>query len=134
LSELKIDANGGHRESREKIQAIHDLLDNAIEKHGLRPVDMMLAAKVFADAGWIVPESLKRAVAEAFRAGAPDAERAAGDDESFGGDDIVSSLLEAADEIAQNPFDSWSSEFSHRRPSVRGKHHVAVHPHRRKKR
>jgi hypothetical protein len=31
LSELKIDSNGGDPDAREKIQAIYDLLDDAIE-------------------------------------------------------------------------------------------------------
>jgi len=100
LNELKIDSNGGHRESREKIQAIHDLLDNAIENHILQSVDLMITAKAFADAGWLVPDSLKQAVAKALQTSAD-----APDGESLTGNDIVSSLLEAADVIGQNPFD-----------------------------
>jgi hypothetical protein len=100
LNALKIDSNGGHRESREKIQAIHDLLDDAIENHALQSVDLMITAKAFADAGWLVPDSLKQAVAKALQTGS-DAPR----EESFTGNDIVSSLLEAADVIGQNPFD-----------------------------
>jgi len=36
LSELNVDSNGGDRDAREKIHAIYDLLDNAIESHSLQ--------------------------------------------------------------------------------------------------
>ena len=42
LGELKIDSNGGHRAAREKIQAVYDLLENAIEAHSLDPVWIQL--------------------------------------------------------------------------------------------
>ena len=45
LSDLKVDSNGGDREAREKIHAIYDLLDNAIEGHSLHPIDMMMPAR-----------------------------------------------------------------------------------------
>ena len=98
LEDLKVGSNGGDREAREKIQAIYDLLDNAIDDHSLHPVDMMMIGKIFADAGWVVPESLRLAMAEALRTAKPDTE-------AVTGDDIASSLLEVVDQAGQNPFD-----------------------------
>ncbi len=100
LSDLKVDSNGGDREAREKIHAIYDLLDNAIEVHSLHPIDMMLTGKIFADAGWAVPDSLRQAMAESLQAAPPDTQGVAGND-------IVSSLLEVADQAGQNPFDVY---------------------------
>ena len=98
LSDLKVASNGGDREAREKIQAIYDLLDNAIEGHSLDPIDMMMTGKILTDAGWAVPDSLRQAMAEALRATPPGTQGDAGND-------IVSSLLEVADQAGQNPFD-----------------------------
>src|SRR6266567_4816580 len=100
LGDLKVDSNGGDREAREKIQAIYDLLDNAIEGRSLHPIDMMMTGKIFTDAGWAVPDSLKQAVAEALRTAAPDTQGVAGSD-------AVSSLLEVAYQAGQNPFDVY---------------------------
>jgi len=50
LGDLKVDSNGGDREARIKIQAIYDLLDNAIEGRSLHPIDMMMTGKIFTDA------------------------------------------------------------------------------------
>jgi hypothetical protein len=78
LSDLKVDSNGGDREAREKIQAIYDLLDNAIEGHSLHPIDMMMTGKIFADAGWAVPDSLRQAMAESLQAAPSDTQGVAG--------------------------------------------------------
>jgi hypothetical protein len=99
LSDLKIDSNGGDPEAREKIQAIYDLLDNAIERHSLHPIDMVMTGKIFTDAGWAVPDSLRKAMAEALQAAPPDTQGVAGND-------IASSLL-VADQAGQNPFDVY---------------------------
>lgn len=98
LGELKVDSNGGDREAREQIQAIHDLLDDAIERHSLDPIDMMMTGKIFTDAGWAVPDSMRQAMAEALRDTPPDTQ-------GVDGESIVSSLLELADQAGQNPFD-----------------------------
>lgn len=98
--QLKIDSNGGQREARGKIQAIYGLLDNAIEAHSLDPVDMMMTGKILTDAGWAVPDSLKQAMAEALQTALPSSPVGAGTD-------IVSSLLEVADQAGQNPFDVY---------------------------
>jgi hypothetical protein len=98
LGALNIDANGGDREAREKIQAIHDLLDHAIENHALRGVDLMIAIKALADAGWAIPEHQKQAVAASLQAAPPDPNGA-------GVGDLVSSLLELANQVDQNPFE-----------------------------
>lgn len=98
LSELKVDSNGGDSEAREKLQAIYDLLDNAIECHSMHPIDMMMTGKILTDAGWAVPDSLRQAMAEALQATPPGTQGDAGND-------IVSSLLEVADQAGQNPFD-----------------------------
>ena len=100
LSDLRVNSNGGDPEAREKIQAIYDLLDNAIEGHSLHPIDMMMTGKIFADAGWAVPDSLRQAIAKSLQAAPPDTQGVAGLD-------IVSSLLEVADQAGQNPFDVY---------------------------
>jgi hypothetical protein len=105
LSDLRIDSNGGGREAREQIQAIYDLLDNAIEGHSLQPVAMMMTGKIFSDAGLAVPESLRQAMAEALQ-NAP-LETPPADTQEFSGDNIVSSLLEIARQAGQNPFDVY---------------------------
>src|SRR6202040_3880821 len=100
LSDLKIDSNGGDPEARGKIQAIYDLLDNAIERHSLHPIDMVMTGKIFSDAGLAVPDSLRQAMAEALQAAPLDTQGVAGND-------IVPSLLEIADQAGQNPFDVY---------------------------
>ena len=67
LSDLKVDSNGGDPEAREKIQAIYDLLDNAIEGHSLHPIDMMMTGKILTDAGWAVPGNLRKAMAGRYK-------------------------------------------------------------------
>jgi len=98
LDELKVNSNGGVPAAREKIQEIYDLLDNAIEAHSLQPHHLMMTGKIFSDAGWVVPDGLKQAMTEALKAPPPDAEGA-------GGNDLVASLLELADQARQNPFE-----------------------------
>src|SRR3984893_3280991 len=80
LSDLKVDSNGGDPKSREKIQTIYDLLDTAIEGHSLHPIDMMMTGKIFSDAGWAVPDSLRKAMAEVLQAAPPDTQGVAGND------------------------------------------------------
>lgn len=100
LDELRVDCNGGDPEARGKIQAIYDLLDNAIEGHSLQGPDLMMIGKLLSDAGWVVPDSLKQAVTEALQALPPDLG-------STSGRDLVSSLLEVADQAGQNPFEIY---------------------------
>jgi hypothetical protein len=100
LGELKVDSNGGDPEARGKIQAIYDLLDNAIEGHSLQVPDLMMTGKILCDAGWVVPDSLKQAMTEALQAPPPDMK-------SVGGKDLVSTVLEVADEAGQNPFEVY---------------------------
>ena len=100
LSDLKVNSNGGDREAREKIQAIYDLLDNAIEGRSLHPIDLMMMGKIFADAGWAVPDSLRQAMAESLQAAPPDTQ-------GFAENDIVSPLLEVIEQAGQNPFDVY---------------------------
>jgi hypothetical protein len=97
LTDIKISSNGGDRAAREKIQSVYDLLDDALERHAVHPADMMMISKVFADAGLTVPESLRQALAEVLETASPDGQSGAGSD-------IVSSLLELADETGENPF------------------------------
>ena len=97
LDELKVDSNGGDPEARGKIQAIYDLLDNAIEGHSLQVPDLMMTGKILSDAGWVVPDSLKQAMTKALQAPPPDMEGGSGKD-------LVTSMLEVADEAGQNPF------------------------------
>ena len=56
-----------------------------------------MTGKILSDAGWAVPDSLKQAMTEALQAPPPDMEGGSGKD-------LVSSLLEVADEVGQNPF------------------------------
>jgi len=100
LDELKVESNGGDPEARGKIQAIYDLLDNAIEGHSLQVPDLMITAKILSDAGWVVPDSLKQAMTEALQAPPPEME-------GVSGKDLVSSLLEVADEAGENPFEVY---------------------------
>jgi hypothetical protein len=69
LRELKIDANGGLREAREKIQAIADLLSDAIERRALDAPDMMVVGKLLADSRRPIPDALKQALAQALESG-----------------------------------------------------------------
>jgi hypothetical protein len=105
LSDLRIDANGGDREAREQIQAIYDLLDNAIENHSLHPVAMMMTGKIFSDAGLAVPENLRQAMAEALQ-NAP-LEIAPADTQTVARNDVFSWLLEVVEQAGQNPFDVY---------------------------
>jgi len=98
LGNLNVASNGGNREAREKIQAVYDLLDDAIEARSMEPTDFMLTGKMLADAGLTVPESMRQAVVEALHCAPPDRHEAAP-----GG--MVSLLLELAAETDQNPFD-----------------------------
>ena len=65
--------------------------------HNMSP-DLMMTGKILSDAGWVVPDSLKQAMAEALQAPPPDTE-------GLRGNDLASSLLEVADQVGQNPFD-----------------------------
>src|SRR5712671_2866737 len=98
LSDLKISSNGGDPEAREKIQAIYDLLEKAIEDHSLSPIDLMLTGKIFADAGWAIPESLKESMAKAIADALPETQGVAEPN-------IVASMLEVMDGAGQNPFE-----------------------------
>ena len=98
LGDLRVSSNGGDREAREKMQAIYDLLDDAVESRSMGPIDLMMTGRILADAEWAVPDSLKQALIEATRAAPPDRQ----------GDvvgDLVSTLLEVADQTDQNPFE-----------------------------
>jgi hypothetical protein len=63
-------------------------------------MDIMVTGKIFSDAGLVVPESLREAMAVALQAAPPEPQGVAGYD-------IISSLLEVADEAGQNPFDVY---------------------------
>ncbi|HEY5141099.1 MAG TPA: hypothetical protein VIJ25_17560, partial [Methylococcales bacterium] len=99
LSELQVDSNGGDPEARESVQAIYDLLDDAIEQQSISPIDMMIIGKIFSDAAWAVPDSLKQALAQALQIGSLANERGA----PIG---PAGSLVELPDEIGKNPFDA----------------------------
>jgi hypothetical protein len=98
LSELKLDSNGGDRAAREKIQAIYDLLDDAIERRSLHPIDLILTGKILADAGWAVPDSLRRAMSEALDA-------APLDSQGVTEDSRISWLSEITEQAGHDPFD-----------------------------
>jgi hypothetical protein len=61
---------------------------------------MMMIGKIFVDAGWAVPDSSKQAMAEALQTASPVTQIVAGNN-------IVSSLLEVADQVGGNPFDVY---------------------------
>jgi hypothetical protein len=98
LGDLRVSSNGGDREAREKMQAIYDLLDDAVESRAMGPIDLMMTGRILADAEWPVPDSLKQALIEATRAAPP-----GGQGDVVG--DLVSTLLEVADQTDQNPFE-----------------------------
>jgi hypothetical protein len=98
LGDLRVSSNGGDRDAREKMQAIYDLLDDAIESRAMGPIDMMMTGRILADAEWVVPDSLKQALIEATRATSP------GKQGDVTGD-LVSTLLEVAEQTDQNPFE-----------------------------
>jgi hypothetical protein len=100
LSELKVDSNGGDPNARESIQAIYDLLDDAIEQQSIGPIDMMIIGKIFTDAAWAVPDSLKQGLAQALQSGSLD-------NDSGAPISLASSLIELPDEIGNNPFDTY---------------------------
>ena len=98
LSNLKVNSEGGEREAREKIHTIYELLDKALQAHSLSALDIMITGKILTDAGWAVPDNLKRAMMGALQAASPDSQGAVTDG-------IVSSLGELARQGGQNPFD-----------------------------
>lgn len=98
MSTLRVNANGGDREARENVQAIYDLLDHAVES--LPAWDIILTGKILVDAGWTVPDRLKQAMTSAMRAPPPLAQEA--DEE-----DVVSALVDMAEQAGQNPFDMY---------------------------
>jgi hypothetical protein len=61
---------------------------------------MIMTGKILTDAGWAVPDSLRQAVVKALKAAPPDTE-------GVSGKDLVSPLLELADQAGQNPFDVY---------------------------
>lgn len=98
LGDLRVSSNGGSREARERMRAIYDLLDDAIENRSMGPIDLMMTGRILTDAEWAVPDSLKQALIEATRVAPPDRR----------GDviaDLISTLLEVADQTDQNPFE-----------------------------
>ena len=99
LADLRIDASGGHRAAREAVAAIRAMLDAAIAARELQVVDLMIVAKLFAEAGLEVPETLKQAASEAMEAGR------LGAASRGGGGDLVAALLEDPDILASDPFD-----------------------------
>ena len=101
LGDLKVASNGGDREAREKIQAIYDLLGDAIEARSMEPIDLMLTGKLLTDAGLTVPDGLRQVLVEALQGAPPDI-----NDGATGG--IVSLLTELADQTDQNPFDAYA--------------------------
>jgi hypothetical protein len=100
LSNVRVDANGGDRRARDKVEAIYDLLDHAVEIRSLPAWDIILTGKILVDAGWAVPDRLKQAMTSAMREPPPltqdDAER-----------NVVSALADLAEQAGQNPFDMY---------------------------
>ena len=96
-----MNSDGGDPDARGKIQAIYDLLDNAIEGHSLQVPDLMITGKILSDAGWVVPDSLKPGDDRGATVFPPDMEGGSGKD-------LVSSLLELAEiQPEQNPFEVY---------------------------
>lgn len=100
LSELKVDANGGDPDAREDIQAIYDLLEDAIESKSLSPVDMMVMGKLLTDAAWDIPDTLKQGLAQALQSVSLDLRGGVPNDTS-------GSLIDLPDEISESPFDTF---------------------------
>jgi hypothetical protein len=101
LGDLKVASNGGDRDAREKLQAIYDLLDDAIEARSMEPIDFMLTGKLLTDAGLTVPDALRQVLVEAMQGDSPDIHDAAAGS-------IVSLLLELVDQTDQNPFELYA--------------------------
>ncbi len=72
LDSLRIDSNGGDRRAREDMRAVYDELDFALDEGSLGPIDLIMTGKMFSDAGWTVPDRLKKAVAQALQSGTDD--------------------------------------------------------------
>jgi hypothetical protein len=100
LEQMRIDASGGDREARSRVQGVYDLLEDAVADNKLRPIDLMTIAKVLADAGLTVPESLKGAVADSLNAPSSSGEAMGAVEQ-----DMVSTLLQLAEMVDDNPFD-----------------------------
>ena len=98
LAQVKVDSNGGKREAREQIAAILETLGDAIERRELAGADLMLTAKVLADAGWEVPERLKQAVVESLN------DHQEGGDADAAGQDLTASLIELARQVDNDEF------------------------------
>jgi hypothetical protein len=99
LDDLRVDANGGDRAAREELQEVFAVLDDAIERGGLHPVDLMTLAKVLADAGLTVPETLKSAVESGM-----EADRSPFESLDTLKTDLASSLLQMVEIVDDDPF------------------------------
>jgi hypothetical protein len=102
LSDLKIHANGGDREARQKIQGIYEFLDGVLEKNELRGIDLMLIGKLLTDAGLEVPDGLKAAVAASLQSNEPES-----DEPGTPENDIPPMLIAMAEAAEANPFDVY---------------------------
>ncbi len=98
LDDLRIGSNGGNRHARETIRIIYDQLNSAIDGGSLAPVDLIMTGKILSDAGWIVPDRLKGAVADALQSTVTHGQHSAEDD-------IAALLTDIPQSIGTNPFD-----------------------------
>jgi hypothetical protein len=80
------------------MQAIYDLLDDAIENRKLGAIDLMMMGKMLTDAEWTVPDTLKQAFAEA-------AAQSTFENPDAAIDGVVATILELAAEGSQDPFE-----------------------------
>ena len=99
LADLKISANGGDSSARREIEAVLEMLDDALEDAQLNGGALMIIAKLLSDAGWTVPNRLKQATLGLLESGSQISDGGGADPQ-----DLVASLQELAEQLDNDEF------------------------------
>ena len=107
LSALRIAVAHDEPGARAELDEILELIGDAIDEHELALIDLMLASKLFAEAGFAVPDRLKQALADTLSR-EPTADGEEDDDEDGEGEtSLADSLLSLAEAVGNDPFEMY---------------------------